>query len=82
MKQMKASEFKAKCLKVLDEVERTGETVLILKRGRVVARIASPHVRSERAPWQALRGKMEVLGDILGPAVAPEEWNSVEEPDR
>ena len=31
---MKASEFKAKCLKLMDEVAETGEEILITKRGR------------------------------------------------
>lgn len=78
MRRMKASEFKAKCLKVLDEVDRTGEPVLILKRGRVVARLASPLVRPERSPWRALRGKMEIVGDIVGPAVPVKEWNALQ----
>ncbi len=77
MKRIKASEFKAKCLKVLDDVERTGESVLILKRGRVVARLASPRVTSERAPWKALRGKMETIGDIVGPVTSPSDWNAL-----
>jgi prevent-host-death family protein len=34
MRVMKASEFKARCLAILDEVERTGEVVVISKRGR------------------------------------------------
>jgi prevent-host-death family protein len=75
---MEASEFKAKCLKVLDEVERTGEPVLILKRGRVVARLASPLVRSGRSRWLALRGKMEIVGDIVGPADPLGDWNAVD----
>jgi prevent-host-death family protein len=33
---IKASEFKAKCLAVLDEVERTRRSVVITKRGRPV----------------------------------------------
>jgi prevent-host-death family protein len=74
---MKASEFKAKCLKVLDEVEATGEPVLILKRGRVVARLASPLVRTEREPWKRLEGMMEICGEIDGPVVPPEDWDAV-----
>jgi prevent-host-death family protein len=44
MRTMKASEFKSKCLQVLDEVQATGEPVQVTKRGRVVARV----VREER----------------------------------
>jgi prevent-host-death family protein len=38
-KMIGAAEFKAKCLRILDEVERTGEPVTITKRGRVVGEL-------------------------------------------
>jgi prevent-host-death family protein len=34
-----ASAFKAKCLGLLDEVAETGETIVVTKRGRPVARL-------------------------------------------
>ncbi len=34
-----ASEFKAKCLALLDEVARTHETLVVTKRGKAVARV-------------------------------------------
>ena len=34
-----AGEFKAKCLKLLDEVQRTGEELIVTKRGKPVARL-------------------------------------------
>ncbi|MEX1140882.1 MAG: type II toxin-antitoxin system Phd/YefM family antitoxin [Thermoleophilaceae bacterium] len=34
-----AGEFKAKCLKLLDEVAETGETIVVTKRGKPVARV-------------------------------------------
>ena len=36
---MGAGEFKAKCLSVLDEVERGRRTVIVTKRGRPVAQV-------------------------------------------
>ena len=42
MRSIKASEFKAKCLAIIDEVHDTGEPVLILKHGRAVARLVPP----------------------------------------
>jgi prevent-host-death family protein len=52
MKSIKASEFKARCLEILDEVARTGDTVAISKRGRVVAELVPPRfgrvIRSTR----------------------------------
>ena len=41
MKTMQASAFKAPCLAVLDEVERTHSPVLITKHGRAVARLVA-----------------------------------------
>lgn len=34
-----AGEFKAKCLKLMDEVQETGQEILITKHGRAVARL-------------------------------------------
>jgi prevent-host-death family protein len=39
MREMQASVFKAQCLAVLDEVERTHGSVTITKHGRPVARL-------------------------------------------
>ena len=74
---MNASEFKARCLSVLDQVERDGEPILILKRGRVVARLASAYVAKTSAPKDRLKGTVEVVGDIIGPVVPAEVWNAV-----
>jgi prevent-host-death family protein len=40
-----AAEFKAHCLRILDEVERTGDPVTITKRGRVVGELHPPSKR-------------------------------------
>jgi len=52
--------FKARCLRLLDEVSRTGEELLILKRGRPVARLVP--ARDDK-PWLALRGRGAFTGD-------------------
>lgn len=77
MKSMKASEFKAKWLRVLDDVERTGEPVLVLKRGRLVAKVTSARVHSAREPWRRLEGMMEIVGDLDGPVLPAADWNAV-----
>jgi prevent-host-death family protein len=35
-----ASQFKAQCLAMLDEVAATGEEIVVTKRGRAVARVS------------------------------------------
>ncbi len=59
-----ASEFKAKCLRLLDEVEDRGRTLIITKRGRPVAKVVpiSPPRRSLRGTW---KGMVKIKGDIV-----------------
>ncbi len=52
---MKASEFKAKCLAVLDEVRDSGREVTITKRGKPVAKVVPV-----KEP-DSLRGSVEIL---------------------
>lgn len=61
-----ATEFKAKCLRFLDEVERTGTELVISKHGRPVAKLVT--VGPER-PWLALRGRGAFSGDPFTPVV-------------
>jgi len=55
-----ATEFKAKCLHLLDEVQRTGQDLIVSKHGRPVARVVA--VKASR-PWLALRGTGRFKGD-------------------
>ena len=68
-----ASEFKAKCLEIIDKVHRTGEAVTITKRGKVVAKLVAEHSDGQR-PWLALRQtRVRWNGDPFAPAVDEDE---------
>ena len=41
MQTMSASQFKARCLALLDDVALTGEEIVVTKRGRPVARLVA-----------------------------------------
>jgi len=77
MTTISASEFKAKCLAILDEVAATGETVTILKRGKPVARLVPPAAAGSRYPQEELFGTVIIHGDIVGPVLPPEAWDAV-----
>jgi prevent-host-death family protein len=79
MRSVNASEFKAKCLSFLDEVEQTGEPVTILKRGRPVARLLPPLQTEEKYPQDSLLGSVEILGDILEPVLPADAWEVLAE---
>ena len=60
---------------MLEEVERTGECLTILKRGRAIA-VVTPPVTSY--PQFSLRGTVTIHGDIVEPAVPEEDWECLQ----
>lgn len=74
MKTMKASEFKAKCLQVMDEVAKSGEPVLITKNGVPTAQL-SPLKNKPQKLFGALKGMVTIKGDIISPLEA--DWEAL-----
>ena len=66
MRTIKASEFKAKCLKIMDEVAATGEPVVITKHGVPVAQLVAA-VRKPETLFGAMKGSVTYIGDIISP---------------
>lgn len=71
---IKASEFKAKCLKLMDEVAETGREIVITKNGRPVSRLV-PHIERPKTVFGIDKGRIEILGDIIEPIDV--EWDAV-----
>jgi prevent-host-death family protein len=63
------ADFKARCLRLVAEVDRTGEEIVILKRGQPVARVVPAHDSSAK-PWLALRGSGQFVGNAFEPVIA------------
>ncbi|CAI8043726.1 Antitoxin VapB22 [Geodia barretti] len=78
-KTIKASEFKAKCLKLMDEVAESGEEIVITKNGRPTARLVA-YVERPKTLFGIDRGKLEILGDIISPIDV--DWEVDTDPDR
>ena len=70
---IKASEFKAKCLKLMDEVAESGDAIVITKHGKPLVELA-PFRRKPRHAFGALKGYAEVHGDIVSPVDV--EWDA------
>ena len=64
--QISAAEFKATCLDLMDEVERTGTSVVITKRGRAVARLAPVRMKI-RSAFGLMKGRIVIRGNIVDP---------------
>ena len=74
IKTIKASEFKAKCLALMDEVAESGEPLVITKNGKPVAQLGPVVVRATTL-LGAHAGKTHILGDIIAPIDV--EWEAM-----
>ena len=59
-----AGEFKAKCLRLLDEVQQRQKEIIVTKRGKPVARLV-PVKTPSRDVFGGLEGTAKTLGDII-----------------
>ena len=75
--EISAGEFKAKCLKLMDEVARTHEPVIITKRGRPVAKMVPLESEEEVELFGYMAGTATIHGDIIGPVEV--EWEAMDE---
>ena len=68
-RRLNASDFKARCLALLDEVQASGESITILKHGRPVAEVRPVSPPVVEYPPRALRGTVIICGDIVKPTL-------------
>jgi prevent-host-death family protein len=75
MQEIAISEFKAKCLAVLEQVRATKKPVRITRFGKPVAEVIPPTAIEDRAAWiGSMKNSMRITGDIVSPATDEDEW--------
>ena len=74
MRTVAAGYFKARCLKIMDQVQSTREPVTITKKGKAVAKLVPSDGQPEDI-FGCLKREIEIVGDILSPLVPPEDWD-------
>ncbi|HEY4362236.1 MAG TPA: type II toxin-antitoxin system prevent-host-death family antitoxin [Bryobacteraceae bacterium] len=62
-----ATEFKAKCLALFDEVQQSGDSITVTKRGLPVAIVSPPRrqARARKSSMNSWAGRVKILGDIV-----------------
>ena len=75
MKTMPAGEFKARCLKVMDEVRRGRQSVVITKKGVPVAKLV-PVDEPTTDAFGCMAGTAEIKGDVEAPVAPPRAWKA------
>ncbi len=75
MTTIQASEFKAKCLALMDQVALTGECIVITKNGKPVAELKPYGAPRANTLFGLYQDEVIIQGDILGP-VEQGTWNA------
>jgi len=77
MKEIAISEFKAKCLAILDQVQKTRQPIRITRRGRPIAEVGPPKPIDNRDWIGSMKSTSKILGDIISPASDESEWEAL-----
>jgi len=68
MREIPISEFRANCLALLAQVEKTKKPIRVTRRGRPVAEVV-PANPARSADWMgSMKDRIQILGDIVSPA--------------
>jgi len=74
MREVAISEFKAKCLALLDQVQKTKKPIRVTRRGKPVAEVV-PATPVHAADWiGSMKDEIEIVGDIVSPASDADDW--------
>jgi prevent-host-death family protein len=76
MKHMGASVFKARCLRVIADIQATGEPVVVTKRGKPIVKV-TPAEPGKNDIFGFMADKFEIVGDIESPVVPLSHWKTV-----
>ncbi len=77
------SEFKAKCLTLLEQVRRTQRPIRITRHGKPIAEVVPPVRTVDRSSWiSSMKDTIIIKGDILSPANDQDEWELLRDPPR
>jgi prevent-host-death family protein len=72
-REVPAGKFKAKCLGLLDEVQTSGQEIVVTKYGKPVAKITAVEPKDVEA-FKSLKGTVKIKGDIVEPT-SPKGWD-------
>src|SRR5207244_13036836 len=82
MKEVAISEFKAKCLAMIEQVHKTKRPIRVTRFGRPVAEVVPPSPEAASGDWiGSMRDKMEILGDIVSQATETDDWEALRDGD-
>jgi prevent-host-death family protein len=64
---IQAGKFKAKCLKLMDKVQKTKKRIIITKRNKPIAQLIPVSEKKNQSLFGIMKGTIHLLGDIMSP---------------
>jgi len=70
MREVAISEFKAKCIRMLDQVNKTRTPLRVTRRGKAIAEVVPVSAEDTNGNWMgALADSIKITGDIVSPVI-------------
>ncbi len=74
------SKFKATCLRLLDNVKKTGKSILVTRKGEPIALVTPPPPPARPDRWLGcMKDTIKITGDIISPVINEKEWEALQD---
>ena len=74
------SKFKATCLRLLDDVNKTGIPLLVTRNGEPIALVSPPSPPPKSVNWMGfMRDQLRITGDVVSPTSDESEWEALKD---
>lgn len=74
------SKFKATCLRLLDNVKKTGRSILVTRKGEPIALVTPPPPPPKSKTWLGcMKDSVKITGDVVSPVLDENEWEVLRE---
>ena len=78
MKEIAISEFKAKCLALMEQVQKTKKPIRVTRFGKPVAEVVPPSPEAPGGDWSGfMKDSINILGDVISPANEESDWEAL-----
>ena len=80
LEQITISKFKATCLRLLDNVKKTGQPLLVTRHGEPIVLITPPPPPQKPESWLgSMKNTVRIAGDIISPALNEKDWEVLQD---
>ena len=80
MQEVAISEFKAKCLGLIEQVHKTKRPIRITRFGKPVADVVPTSPAAPKGDWLgSMADSIKIVGDIVSPVIEETDWEALGE---